>query len=72
MVKRPAHFRYPYTAIVCCLLSSRRRRFSEWTERKARGWEGDAPLVAGLSTLDEAERLLAQVSHIVLRGDAFR
>lgn len=37
-------------------------RLKEWTECKARGWEGDVPPLEGLSLRQETARLLAQVS----------
>lgn len=37
-------------------------RLNEWNECRVRGWEGDVPPVAGLSSREETVRLLAQVS----------
>lgn len=47
-------------------------RLKEWTERKARGWDGDVPPVTGLPSREESDRLLAQASRKCLRfwGDA--
>eukprot|EP00903_Cladosiphon_okamuranus_P011517 g10844.t2 len=37
------------------------RWLNEWKECKERGWEGDVPPVGGLSSREEASRLLAQL-----------